>query len=87
MPISEVHDERTLAARRTFESHKCAQELRKIGVEADDGPQEEVRLKILHPKEMCGVWLPRALRSFIATRVRTSKEARPCGADQDGGMC
>ena len=76
-----------MAARRIFESCKCAQERRKIGVEADDWPQEETRLKILHPKEECGVWLPRAQGSVIAARVRTSKEARPCGSDRDGGVC
>ena len=59
---------------------------RKIGVEADDGPQEEVRLKILHPKEECGVRLPRAQGKVIAARARTSKEARPCGSDRDGGV-
>ena len=36
---------------------ECAQERRKIGVEADDGPQEEVRLKVLHSKEHKGVSL------------------------------
>ena len=47
MPVSEVHDERTLATRRTFESHKCAQKREKIGVEADDGSQEEYVSKSL----------------------------------------
>ena len=51
MPVSEVYDERTLATKRILEFYKCAQERRKIGVEADDGPQEEVRLKIFHLKE------------------------------------
>ena len=69
-----------------FESHKCAQEREKIGVEADGGPQEEVRLKASHSKEECNVRLPRAHGSFIATYVLTSKEARPCGSDRDGGV-
>ena len=56
----------------------------KVGVEADDGSQEEVRLKVFHPKGECDVWLLRAQGSFIATRVRTSKEARLCGSDRDG---
>ena len=33
------------------ESHKCAQEWVKVGVEADDGPQEDVRLKVFHPNQ------------------------------------
>ena len=41
----------SMAARRIFESHKCAQEREKIGVEADDGSQEEVRLKVSHSKK------------------------------------
>ena len=81
-----VRGEWALAARRIFESHKCAQEREKIGVEAGDGPQEEVRLKIFHPQEECDVWLPRAQGSFIATCVRKSKEASPCGQDRDGGV-
>ena len=44
----------------------CAQEPEKIGVEADDGSQEEVRLKVSHSKEECDV-LPRAQGNFIAT--------------------
>ena len=51
MPVSEVLDERAIAARRVHESHKCAQQWVKVDVEADDGPQEEVRLKVFHPKE------------------------------------
>ena len=70
-----------------FSSPTSAQEQRKIGVEADDGPQEEVRLKVFHLKEECDVRLPRAQGSSIATRVRTPKEARPCGSDQVGGVC
>ena len=56
------------------------------GVEADDGPQEEVRLKVLHSKEECEVRLPRAQGSVVAARARTSKEAWPCGSDRDGGV-
>ena len=58
----------------------------KVSVEADGGSQEEVRLKVFHPKGECDVWPLRAQGSFIATRVRTSKEARPCGSDRDGAM-
>ena len=65
-----------------FESHKSGTE--KIGVEADDGPQEEVRLKVSNSKEECDVRLPRTRGSLIATCVRTLKEARPCGSDRDG---
>ena len=54
--------------------------------EADDGSQEEVRLKVFHSKEDCDVRLPRAQGSVIATCVRTSKESRPCGSDRDGGV-
>ena len=50
-PIQRCTASERLAARRTFESHKCTQEREKIGVEADDGPQEEVRLEVSHPKE------------------------------------
>ena len=59
---------------------------RKVSAVADDGSQEEVRLKVSHSKEECDVRLPRAQGSFIATCVRTSKEARPCGSDRDGGV-
>ena len=58
---------------------QVGQERVKVGVEADDGSQEEVRLKVFHPKEERDVWLLRAQESFIAMRVRASKEARPCG--------
>ena len=75
-----------LAARRIFESYKCAQEWKKIGVEADDGSQEEVRLKVFHSKGECDIRLPRAQGSVVAARARTSKEDRPCGSDRDGGV-
>ena len=47
----------------------------KLAFEADDGPQEEVRLKVFHSKEESDVRLPRAQGSFIATCVRTPKDA------------
>ena len=75
---------RSQSARRVHESHKCAQERGKVGVEADDGSQEEVRLKVFHPKEEWDVWLLRAQGSFIATGVRASQEARLCGSARNG---
>ena len=85
-PSQECTASEQLAARRTFESHECAQEREKIGVEADDGSQEEVRLQVFRSKEECDVRLPRAQGSVIAARVRTSNEARPSGSDRDGGV-
>ena len=65
-----------MAARRILESHKCALEREKVSAEAGGGSQEEVRLKVFHPKGECDVWLLRAQGSFIATRERRKKLGR-----------
>ena len=44
--------------------YKCAREREEVGVEADDGSQEEVRLKVFHPKEECDVLAAQTTREF-----------------------
>ena len=69
---------RTMAAKRIHKPHKCAQESKRFDGRADDRQQEELHLKVPHPKIRRDGRLLRVLGSLIATHVRTTRKSRPC---------
>ena len=69
-----------MAAKCIHKLHRCAQESKKIGEGADDKEQEEVHLKVLHPKVRRNARQLRVLGSFIATHDNVPKKIR--AADQ-----
>ena len=60
--------------------HRCAQESKKIGEGADDREQEEVQLKVPHPKVRRNARQLRVLGSFSATHDNVPRKIR--AADQ-----
>ena len=75
---SEAHGEKTMAAKRSHIHHMCAQESKRIDGRADDRKQEEIHLKVPHPKIRRDARLLNVLGSLIATHVRTTRKSRPC---------
>ena len=76
---SEVHGEKTMAAKRIHKPHRRAQESKRIDGRADDRKQEEIHLKVPHPKIRRDARQLRVPGSLIATHVRTSRKSRSCG--------
>ena len=50
MVASEAHGEKTVAAKRIHKPHRCAKESWRVDGRADDSKQEELHLKVPHPK-------------------------------------
>ena len=74
----EAHGEQTMAAKRIHKPHRCAQESWRVDGRADDSKQEELHLRVPHPKIRRDARLPTALGSFIAIHVRTMRRSRLC---------
>ena len=77
---SEAHDEKTMVVKRILILHRCAQESKRIGERADDREQEEVHLKVPHPKIRRDARQQSVLRSLIATQDNVPRKIR--AADQ-----
>ena len=64
---SETHDKKAMAAKCIHKLCRCAEESKGICEGADDREQEEVHLKLLHPKVRRDARQLKVLGSFIAT--------------------
>ena len=69
-----------MAAKCIHKLHRCAQESKGIGEGADDKEQEEVHLKVHHPKVRRDGRQLRVLGSFIAAHDNVPRKIR--AADQ-----
>ena len=69
-----------MAAKCIHNLHRCAQESKKICEGADDREQEEVHLKVPHPKVRQNARQLRVLGSFVATHGNVPRKIR--AADQ-----
>ena len=65
-----------MAAKCIHKPHRCAQESKGIGEGADDREQDEVHLKVPHPKVRRDARHLRVLGSFIATHDNVPRKIR-----------
>ena len=86
MVVSEVHGEKTQAAKRIHKLHRCAQESKRVDGRADDRKQEELHLKVPHPKIRRDARLLRVLGSLIETHVRTTRKSRLCSTVRSSAL-
>ena len=63
-----------MAAKRIHKPHRCAQESKRVDGRADDRKQEELHLKVPHPKIRRDARLLRVLGRIIATHVGTPRK-------------
>ena len=73
---SEAHGEKTMAAKRIHKPHRCAQQSKRVDRRADDRKQEELHLKVPHPKIRRDARLVKVLGSLIPIHVRTTRRSR-----------